>query len=106
MNFFPSAIPSVVRIEPGVFGDSRGFFLEAYRADRMVAAGISAQFIQDNQSGLRKSILRGMHCQIRQAQGKPVRAVSGEIFNAAVDLRRSSPSHGRWVGKVLSADNI
>ena len=105
MNFFPTAIPEVVRIEPHVFDDSRGFFLETYRADRMAAAGITAYFVQDNHSGSSKDILRGLHYQIRQAQGKLVRAVSGEIFDVAVDLRRSSPTYGRWVGEVLSADN-
>ena len=105
MKFFPTAIPAVVRIEPHVFDDSRGYFLETYRADRMVAAGISAQFVQDNHSGTRGNVLRGLHYQIHQAQGKLVRAVSGEIFDVAVDLRRSSPSFGRWVGEVLSAEN-
>jgi dTDP-4-dehydrorhamnose 3,5-epimerase len=105
MNFFPTAIPEVVRIEPQVFGDSRGFFLETYRADRMAAAGITAQFVQDNHSGSHKNILRGLHYQIRQAQGKLVRAISGEIFDGAVDLRRSSPTYGHWVGEVLSAGN-
>jgi len=105
MNFFPTAIPEVVRIEPHVFDDSRGYFLETYRADRMAAAGIPDHFVQDNHSGSRKNTLRGMHYQIRQAQGKLVRAVSGEVFDVAVDLRRSSPTYGLWVGEVLSADN-
>ena len=105
MNFFPTAIPDIIRIDPLVFGDPRGFFLETYRADRMAAAGIPDHFVQDNHSGSQKNILRGLHYQIRQAQGKLVRAVSGEIFDVAVDLRRSSPSYGRWVGEVLSAEN-
>ena len=105
MNFFPTAIPSVVRIEPHVFDDSRGFFLETYRTDRMVAAGIEGNFVQDNHSGSLKNILRGLHYQVRQPQGKLVRAVSGEIFDVAVDLRRSSPTYGRWTGEILSADN-
>jgi dTDP-4-dehydrorhamnose 3,5-epimerase len=105
MNFFPTAIPDIIRIGPLVFGDTRGFFLETYVADRMAAAGIPYHFVQDNHSGSRKSILRGLHYQIQQAQGKVVRAVSGEIFDVAVDLRCGSPSYGRWVGEVLSADN-
>ena len=105
MNFFPTSIPEVIRVEPRVFGDARGFFMETYRADQMAAAEIPAHFVQDNHSGSQKNILRGLHYQIRQAQGKLVRAVSGEIFDVAVDLRRSSPSYGRWVGEVLSADN-
>ena len=105
MNFFPTSIPEVIRVEPRVFGDARGFFVETYRADQMVAAGIPAHFVQDNHSGSRKNILRGLHYQIHQAQGKLARVVSGEIFDVAVDLRRSSPSYGRWVGEVLSADN-
>jgi dTDP-4-dehydrorhamnose 3,5-epimerase len=105
MNFLPTAIPEVIRIEPHVFGDARGFFMETYRADQMVAAGISAKFVQDNHSGSRRYILRGLHYQIRQAQGKLVRAVSGEIFDVAVDLRRNSPTFGLWTGEILSADN-
>lgn len=105
MNFFPYSIPEVVRLEPRVFSDERGFFLETFRADQMAAAGITTNFVQDNHSGSRKNILRGLHYQIRQAQGKLVRAVSGEIFDVAVDLRRSSPSYGLWVGEVLSSDN-
>jgi dTDP-4-dehydrorhamnose 3,5-epimerase len=105
MKFSPTAIPDVVVIEVDVFDDTRGFFMEVYRADRMAAAGIPGHFVQDNHSGSRKNILRGLHYQIRRAQGKLVRAVSGEIFDVAVDLRRSSPSYGRWAGEVLSADN-
>jgi dTDP-4-dehydrorhamnose 3,5-epimerase len=105
MNFFPTAIPEVIRIEAHVFGDARGFFMETYRADQMAAAGIVVHFVQDNHSGSQKNILRGLHYQIRQAQGKLVRAASGEIFDVAVDLRRSSPTFGRWTGEILSADN-
>jgi dTDP-4-dehydrorhamnose 3,5-epimerase len=105
MNFFPTAIPEVVRIEPRVFEDPRGFFLETYRADRMAVAGISAHFVQDNHSGSRRNILRGLHYQIRQAQGKLVRAVSGDIFDVAVDMRRNSATYGHWVSEVLSAEN-
>ena len=105
MNLFLTAIPEVIRVEPQVFGDARGFFMETFRADQMAAAGISGNFVQDNHSGSRKNILRGLHYQIRQAQGKLVRAVSGEIFDVAVDLRRSSFTFGRWTGEILSADN-
>ena len=79
--------------------------MEMFRADEATSAGVSGNFIQDNHSGSRKNILRGLHYQIRQPQGKLVRAVSGEIFDVAVDLRRSSPSYSRWTGEILSADN-
>ena len=105
MNFFPTAIPDVVRLEPRLFSDARGFFIEAYRADRFISAGIPDHFVQDNHSGSHKNILRGLHYQIRQPQGKLVRAVTGEIFDIAVDLRRRSPTFGHWVGETISADN-
>ena len=105
MNFFPTVIPEVIRVEPRVFDDARGFFMETFRSDQAVSAGISSNFVQDNHSGTRRNILRGLHYQIRQAQGKLVRAVSGEIFDVAVDLRRSSSSFGPWTGEILSADN-
>ena len=105
MNFFPTSIPEIIRVEPQVFGDARGFFMETYRDDKMVATGISGNFVQDNQSGSHRNILRGLHYQIRQAQGKLVRAVSGEIFDVAVDLRRSSPTFGLWTGEILSVEN-
>jgi dTDP-4-dehydrorhamnose 3,5-epimerase len=105
MNFFPTSIPEIIRVEPQVFGDARGFFMETYRDDKMVATGISGNFVQDNQSGSHRNIVRGLHYQIRQAQGKLVRAVSGEIFDVAVDLRRSSPTFGLWTGEILSVEN-
>ena len=105
MKFVPTAIPDVLLIEPHVLGDSRGFFMEIFRADLMASCGIKANFVQDNYSGSRKNILRGLHYQIRHAQGKLVRVVSGEIFDVAVDLRRRSPSFSRWIGETLSADN-
>ncbi len=105
MRYFPTAIPEVIRLEPDVFSDTRGFFMETFRADQMAAAGIRAHFVQDNHSRSRKNILRGLHYQIRQAQGKLVRAVNGEIFDVAVDLRRNSSTFGRWTGEILSADN-
>jgi dTDP-4-dehydrorhamnose 3,5-epimerase len=95
MNFFPTSIPEVIRVEPCVFGDAQGFFMETYRADQMAAAGIPAHFVQDNHSGSQIIILRGLHYQVRQPQGKLVRAVSGEVFDVAIDLRRSSSAFGR-----------
>jgi dTDP-4-dehydrorhamnose 3,5-epimerase len=105
MVFEPTAIPDVLVFKPKVFGDKRGFFLETYRADVFSSSGIPGPFVQDNHSGSQRGILRGLHYQIRQGQGKLVRAVSGEIFDVAVDLRRSSPTFGRWVGVLLSAEN-
>jgi dTDP-4-dehydrorhamnose 3,5-epimerase len=92
-------------IEPQVFGDARGFFMETFRASELSAQGINLQFVQDNHSGSQRGTLRGLHYQIRQPQGKLIRAVAGEIFDVAVDLRRSSPTFGQWVGANLSAEN-
>jgi len=105
MQFNPTAIPDLILIQPQVFGDSRGFFMETYQQHRFQEAGIHAEFVQDNHSGSRRGILRGLHYQIRQPQGKLVRALAGEIFDVAVDLRRGSPTFGRWEGAVLSAEN-
>jgi len=105
MNFLPTDIPDVILIEPRVRGDERGFFMETYQAQNFAAAGIDAVFVQDNHSRSRRSILRGLHYQIRQAQGKLVRVVAGEIFDVVVDLRRSSRYCGKWVGVHLSAEN-
>jgi dTDP-4-dehydrorhamnose 3,5-epimerase len=105
MEFRPTAIPEVIVIEPKVYGDRRGFFMETYQAARFKAAGISTDFVQDNHSGSTQGILRGLHYQIRQPQGKLVRVVAGEVFDVAVDLRRSSPTFGIWVGQRLSAGN-
>lgn len=105
MQFTPTAIPDVILIEPKVLGDARGFFMETYQARLFEQAGINCQFVQDNHSGSRRGALRGLHYQIRQAQGKLLRVVVGEVFDVAVDLRRSSPSFGRWVGCNLSAEN-
>jgi dTDP-4-dehydrorhamnose 3,5-epimerase len=105
MNISRTIIPEVIRLEPRVFEDTRGFFMETFRADEAASAGISGNFIQDNHSGSRKNILRGLHYQIRQPQGKLVRVVRGEIFDLAVDIRRSSSTFGRWTGEILSADN-
>jgi dTDP-4-dehydrorhamnose 3,5-epimerase len=105
MNFIPTEIPDVILIEPNVFKDARGFFLESYRADLFAAAGIPTEFVQDNHSGSGKGILRGLHYQIRQSQGKLIQVVVGEIYDVAVDLRRSSPTFQKWVGLNLSAKN-
>ncbi|GAB4294447.1 MAG: dTDP-4-dehydrorhamnose 3,5-epimerase [Thiohalomonadaceae bacterium] len=105
MRFLPSAIPDVVIIEPQVFGDERGFFMETYHRARFTAAGIDADFVQDNHSRSVRGTLRGLHYQIQQAQGKLVRVVQGEVFDVAVDMRRSSPTFGHWVGEILSAEN-
>lgn len=105
MIFTPTSIPDVILIEPKVFGDQRGFFMEVYQAERFRQAGIRAEFLQDNHSGSSQGILRGLHYQIRHAQGKLVRVISGEIFDVAVDIRRHSPTFGQWVGHQLSAQN-
>lgn len=105
MKFTPTSIPEVILIEPRLFGDERGFFMETYRADLGGPHGIPSNFVQDNHSGSRRGTLRGLHYQVRQAQGKLLRVVAGEIFDVAVDLRRSSPTFGRWTGAVLSTEN-
>jgi len=100
-----TAIPDVLVIEPKVFGDARGFFLERWNARSFAAAGLPAVFVQDNHSRSPRGVLRGLHYQIVQPQGKLVRVVAGEVFDVAVDVRRASPTFGRWVGERLSADN-
>lgn len=105
MNFIPTAIPDVLVIEPQVFGDERGFFMETWRASAFSEAGINASFVQDNHSRSRQGILRGLHYQIQQPQGKLVRVVRGEVFDVAVDLRKSSPTFGQWAGVTLSENN-
>jgi dTDP-4-dehydrorhamnose 3,5-epimerase len=101
----PTAIPEVLLIEPKVFGDARGFFLESWNARAFAAAGVPATFVQDNHSRSPRGVLRGLHYQIVQPQGKLVRVVAGEVFDVAVDLRRASPTFGRWVGERLSGEN-
>lgn len=104
MKTTPTAIPDVLVIEPRVFPDDRGFFFESFNERRIAEAlGIDAHFVQDNHSASTRDVVRGLHYQIRQTQGKLVRAIVGEIFDVAVDLRRSSPTFGRWVGVTLSA---
>jgi len=106
MEFTPLAIPDVILVKPTVLGDHRGFFLESYVKNRFAAGGIDAEFVQDNHSKSAQGVLRGMHYQIRQPQGKLVRVTAGEVFDVAVDLRRSSPTFGKWVGARLSANNF
>jgi dTDP-4-dehydrorhamnose 3,5-epimerase len=105
MQLIRTDIPDVLLLEPKVFGDDRGFFLESYNKRELEQAGITAEFVQDNHSRSARNVLRGLHYQIRQPQGKLVRVVAGEVFDVAVDLRRSSPTFGKWVGFNLSADN-
>jgi len=106
MKLIPFAIADVLLIEPTVFGDERGFFFESFNEARLAAAlGRSVRFVQDNHSLSMRGVLRGLHYQLRQPQAKLVRVVAGEVFDVAVDLRRSSPTFGRWVGAVLSAEN-
>jgi dTDP-4-dehydrorhamnose 3,5-epimerase len=106
MKITPTAIPDVLLIEPTVFGDSRGFFFESYNQKTFLeTTGLPVDFVQDNHSRSRKHVLRGLHYQIRQPQGKLVRVVSGEVFDVAVDIRRSSPTFGVWVGDYLTAEN-
>ena len=99
------ALPEVLLIEPRVFGDDRGFFYESWNPRAFADAGIAATFVQDNHSRSRRNVLRGLHYQIEHAQGKLVRAVVGEVYDVAVDLRRGSPNFGRAAGVTLSADN-
>lgn len=103
MRFTRLAIPDVVLVEPHVYEDERGFFLESFHRKEFSTAGLPVDFVQDNHSGSRQGSLRGLHYQVRQAQGKLVRLVAGEAFDVAVDLRRSSTSFGRWIGVNLSA---
>ena len=105
MKLIPTAIPDVWIIEPKVFGDERGFFFESYNRRTLAELGLEAEFVQDNHSRSVRGVLRGLHYQIRHPQGKLVRVVAGEVFDVAVDLRRSSPTFGKWVSATLSAEN-
>lgn len=106
MKTTPLAIPDVILLEPQVFGDDRGFFFESYNQRQFEEAiGSKVNFVQDNHSCSAKNVLRGLHYQIQQPQGKLVRVVVGEVFDVAVDLRKSSPTFGQWVGDILSAEN-
>ena len=106
MQALPTALAGVFILEPTVFGDARGFFLESYNRRRFAAAtGVDLDFVQDNHSRSAKGVLRGLHYQLRQPQGKLVRVVQGAVFDVAVDIRAGSPSFGRWVGVELTAEN-
>ncbi len=105
MKLVPTALPEVIVIEPRVFGDARGFFLETWNARAFAQAGIDAAFVQDNHSRSAAGVLRGLHYQLHQTQGKLVRVVQGAVFDVAVDVRRGSPSFGRWVGEELNEAN-
>jgi len=106
MEVITTTIPDVLIIRPKVFGDERGFFMESFnRRTWREQTGVDVDFVQDNHSRSARGVLRGLHYQIRQPQGKLVRVVAGEVFDVAVDLRRSSPTFGRWAGAVLSAEN-
>jgi dTDP-4-dehydrorhamnose 3,5-epimerase len=105
VNVIQTAIPDVLMIEPVVRGDARGFFVEVWHEERYRSAGIDLPFVQDNHSRSGGGTLRGLHYQIQHAQGKLVRVAAGEVFDVAVDLRRSSPAFGRWVGTILSGEN-
>lgn len=107
MHSIKTEIPGVLLMEPKVFRDERGFFLESYQAQEFTAAtGLSAVFVQDNHSRSHQGVLRGLHYQYQKPQGKLVRVVAGEIFDVAVDLRLSSPTYGKWIGSYLSAENL
>lgn len=106
MKIIQTEIPDVLIIEPRVFGDDRGFFYESYNERKWrELTGLDVRFVQDNHSRSLKGVLRGLHYQIRQTQGKLVRVVSGEVFDVAADIRRSSPTFGKWAGVLLSAEN-
>ncbi len=106
MQAIRTAIPDVLIIEPKVFGDARGFFYESFNAKAFQeATGLDAHFVQDNHSKSAKGVLRGLHYQIQQPQGKLVRVVQGEVFDVAVDIRKSSPTFGKWVGELLSGES-
>lgn len=106
MRVTPTALPEVLILEPKVFGDERGFFMESWNARSFAeATGLDVTFVQDNHSRSAKNVLRGIHYQVVKPQGKLVRVVSGAVFDVAVDLRKSSPSFGKWVGVELSAEN-
>jgi len=106
MKAIPTSIPEVIILEPQVFGDSRGFFYESFNARKFTElTGVTDAFVQDNHSRSEKNVLRGLHYQIQQAQGKLVRATVGAVYDVVVDIRRSSPTFGQWVGVELSSEN-
>jgi dTDP-4-dehydrorhamnose 3,5-epimerase len=105
MNIIKTALPEVLIIEPRVFGDERGFFFESWNARAFEEAGLPIHFVQDNHSRSAKNVLRGLHYQIKNPQGKLVRVIAGSVFDVAVDMRRASPSFGQWTGTELNAEN-
>ena len=105
LELINTELPGVVLLQPQIFNDPRGYFMEVYRHQAFESLGLPAQFVQENQSGSKKGILRGLHYQIQQPQGKLVRVLVGEVFDVAVDIRRSSPTFKQWVGAYLSAEN-
>ena len=105
MNVTQTALPGVLILEPKVFGDARGFFYESFNKKTLAPAGITAEFVQDNHSRSSQGVLRGLHYQIKQPQGKLVRVVAGEVFDVVVDIRKKSPTFGKWLGEHLSAEN-
>ncbi len=105
MKFTPTSLADVILIEPVVYRDSRGYFMETYREDIFNNGGINANFVQDNQAKSTRGVLRGLHYQLEYPQGKLIRVLQGDIFDVAVDIRKSSPNFGKWVGEILSAEN-
>ena len=105
MNFISTQIPDVILIKPDVFRDERGIFFESYQKQHFTEARISLDFVQDNCSGSRQGVLRGLHYQVKRPQGKLVHVIAGEIYDVAVDIRRASPTFGQWVGINLSSQN-
>lgn len=105
MQRIATALPDVALVEPQVFGDSRGYFMETYNAREFERLGLGSRFVQDNQSGSQQGVLRGLHYQRGRPQAKLVRVVRGTVFDVAVDLRRGSPTFGRWAGEILSEQN-
>jgi len=105
MEFVPTSIPDVVLVKPRVFGDARGYFFESWEARKFAQGGLELRFCQDNENLSARHVLRGLHYQLTRPQGKLVRVVTGAVFDVAVDLRRNSPTFGKWVGAELSQDN-
>lgn len=105
MKVEQTSITGVVILEPTIYGDARGFFFESFNEEEMARIGLTYRFVQDNHSRSQKNVLRGLHYQIKKPQGKLVRVVAGEVFDVAVDIRKSSPTFGKWVGAYLSAEN-
>ena len=104
-NFIETKIKDLYIIEPKVFGDERGYFMESYNRKDFVEAGLDMVFVQDNESKSKKGVLRGLHFQTKHTQGKLVRVIEGEVFDVAVDLRKNSKTYGKWYGIILSAEN-